>query len=302
MGLFLHPQRSGAQVTSNTRQFASALLCIAAGVVLPCASSLPADEGLRAPARAPADEWLSFYSQQARSFELSFAGKEQEIKLESEPLLVYTNPVRGNSQHGAIFLWHVDGQPVCIGSVWSTIDRDDDSIRRIHHELHSLTGELLVCRRNGEEMWKSGEPGIERQLLLDGGTPAASRTLRLAQMRQIARGITAAMPDREGELRLMPQPVYRYPEESEGVLDGAVFSYVLGTDPELWLLVEARETGEGQPGWSVAFAQFTDARIEVRRGDRLIWECPRATPYKRAGRYYLMWKADSAPSGLSTEK
>ena len=49
------------------------------------------------------------------------------------------------------------------------------------------------------------------------------------------------------ELRLLPQPLYRY-EPNDGdspMVDGAVFGYVwtIGTDPEVLLVVEARRAG-----------------------------------------------------------
>lgn len=273
-----------------------------AALVLICGcSDLRAQEDARSDDGSPAgaalgQEWLDFYAQQADSFDLSIvSAPDLEIVREPEPLLVYTNPVRSRSQHGLIFLWQSGGRPVCVGAVWSTRDRQNAPIRRIHHELHSLTTDLLRCERAGELMWESGEPGIEWQQPDELSAPASSRPLRMTQMRNIARSITARVSDEDEELRLMTQPLYRYPEDVVGAIDGALFAFVLGTDPELFLLVEAREEASQDSKWSIAFAQFTDRSVSIRRPREQPLVMDYADPYSRTGRYYLMWKADSAP-------
>ena len=61
--------------------------------------------------------------------------------------------------------------------------------------------------------------------------------------------------DRE-ELRLLPQPVYRYESEDPEVQDGGVFAFVQGTDPEVLLLLEAVRT-EGGLVWIYGFVRGT---------------------------------------------
>src|SRR5215469_12061065 len=65
--------------------------------------------------------WLEFYAAEAAEYEL-FSGDEppQKLKLETPPLLTYTNPVRAGSQHGAIYVWTLDGRPEAIASFWSS--------------------------------------------------------------------------------------------------------------------------------------------------------------------------------------
>ena len=71
---------------------------------------------------------------------------------------------------------------------------------------------------------------------------------------------------REWELRLLPQPLYRYESTDPDVLDGAVFAFVTsaGTDPEVFLVLEARKpAGSGEPAWQYALARFTDLNLWV---------------------------------------
>jgi hypothetical protein len=279
------------------------------------------------------ERWMDLYAREAGSIQMQVDGTSGRVlDLHREPLLKYNNPVRRNQQHGALFLWTDRGRPALIGSIWSGVDAIDSGVRNITHEWHSLSTELAVARRGEEELWTADEPGIEWQPLPGQPPPHASRPLRLAQMRQIVRAWTATIASEEGDLRLMAQPLYRYPEDTPGVLDGAVFAFVMGTDPELFVLLEAR-TGAGtlrvpsadkevagtrrvpstdekpavalaapSPEWSVAFARFTHIPLSVKAGDAVLWECARATPYKRSGRYYLMWKADRRSATLTEGK
>ena len=61
----------------------------------------------------------------------------------------------------------------------------------------------------------------------------------------------------------MAQPLYRYPEQVSSVLDGAIFSFAMTTDPELLVLLEDREI-DGQPTWHVAFARFGNKAMTVK--------------------------------------
>ena len=74
-------------------------------------------------------------------------------------------------------------------------------------------------------------------------------------MRDLARefsGTTQDLEEHRWELRLLPQPLYRYESTDPDVLDGAVFAFVTsaGTDPEAILVLEARkDPGASAPKW-----------------------------------------------------
>ncbi len=59
----------------------------------------------------------------------------------------------------------------------------------------------------------------------------------------------------------MPTPIYRYPSEAPGVTDGAIFAFSLGTEPVVFLLIEARSNL-----WHLAFARsgtFSSSAADV---------------------------------------
>ena len=271
-------------------------LTVAAATLCPPPAS--ADESTDAE-KALRVKWQAVYSEIAGSIEMR--RDETKLSLEPTPLLFYTNPVRATDQHGSMFLWTDQGRPAVIGSIWSALNRTDTSLRNITHEWHSLVEEPDVqAVRGGQTEWTSGEPGIAWQALELTPAPASSRPTRLVQMREIARGLTATITaEEENELRLMTQPLYRYPEKTSGAIDGAIFVYSLATDPELILLVEA--TGpKDKLTYRVAFARFGNLAMAVKSGEQTLWTCDRGTPGRSNGKYYLHWrieqrKADLAP-------
>jgi hypothetical protein len=244
------------------------------------------------------EKWQAVYLEVAQSIEMRDG--ETKLALHERPILFYTSPVRTNDQHGSMFLWTNEGRPAVIGSIWSALNRSDPSLRNITHEFHSLSERPDVqAARGGQTQWSAGESGIDWQSLAGSPAPASSRAGRLSQMRAIARRLTASITAVEAsELRLMPQPLYRYPEKMPGAVDGALFVFALATDPELIVLLEQGEDA-AQPAMRAAFARFGNLPMSVQDGQRELWSCERGTPGRSDGRYYLHWRIDQRKADLS---
>lgn len=247
------------------------------------------------------DRWMAVYRQRAEALDMRLAGNPGErLDLQPSTLLKYTNPVRNFQQHGAVFLWTRDKRPAVIASIWSTRDKKQPRLRNMAFEWHSLLPGNIVAERDGERLWNSNEPGVEWREFGGTGAPAGSRPLRLLQMRRMARALSPQIATGESELRLMPRPVYRYPERTDGAADGAVFAFVMGTDPELFVLIEARGDRDAA-AWHLAFARFSHQPIRVERAGEELWSCEKAEPYQRTGRFYLWWKAERLPAELNAD-
>ena len=260
---------------------------VASGAAFAQSESPETDKALR-------EKWQQVYQKIAGSIDMRRG--DAVLKLEPAPLLFYTNPVRLNQQHGTIFLWTEGGRPAVFGSIWSAVNRNDASVRFVTHEFHSLLeSPELSARRAGVPLWTSGEAGIAWQALEGAPSPAAARPARLNQMRQLARRLNARITAEEAsDLRLMTNPLYRYPESTVGH-DGALFAFCLATDPELILLVEA-DLAANKPAYKVACARFGNLAMEVADGDKRIWTCDRGTPGRSEGKYYLKWRAEEMPA------
>ena len=77
-------------------------------------------------------------------------------------------------------------------------------------------------------------------------------------MRELTRDFSASIGRKvyRHELRLLTQPLYRYEHKEGQVLDGALFAFAEGTDPELLLLVEARQRKDQPAEWQYAPARM----------------------------------------------
>ena len=225
---------------------------------------------------ALAKKMLPVYAAEAADYSIAVApapGKPLELK--KEPVFEWSNPTRQGLQQGVLFLWLRDGRPAAVASIFSQ-PHEKPAGRQVIHEFHALDAEKLIVGRPKGALneWKP-EAGLARKDVPDAPAPAATPAARLLQMRKLAAGFTAHSVDRDAnrfELRLLPTPLYRYPAAKTGVIDGALFAFVstAGTDPEVLLLVEAREEN-GKARWEYAPGRFSDRDLHVVRGEKEVW-------------------------------
>ena len=271
-----------------------------AAIVL--ASGLAAGQDTRQPTEEEDQKkrWMAVYSEEAAKYQIfRRTDDNEELELVPTPVLTFTNPVRERQPHGAAYVWASDGRPEVMGAIWSVISPEDSTKRHLSHEFHSLSlvpiyskHERRTSRRGTVPDWTANEAGIERKRIPDVRAPAKVASLRLTQMRRLARRFQARIPsgviDGEGSLRLLPQPLYRYRSESHRVLDGGIFAFVMGTDPEIILLIEAVES-QGGHEWQFAAAQFSNLPMQLDYQGTQVWECPRGTPYVGDRPHFMYW-------------
>jgi hypothetical protein len=198
---------------------------------------------------------------------------KDKLVLNNEPLLRWDNPAR-TGEDGALFVWTLDGRPEVIGTIFTY--RYRDVIRR-KHEYHTLAAGPLTASFRGQRVWAPRTAGIKLQPIPEAPRPTASARERLTQMKSLAREFSASMEDTSGQqfqLRLLPQPLLRYEPAAKEVLDGALFSFSLGTDPEAILVLEAHVASD-HARWQYALARFHYIDIKVSHRGREVWH---ATP------------------------
>lgn len=219
------------------------------------------------------ERWMRLYHDSATSVEMHVTDRPNaRLRLETKPLLKYTNPVRRVQQHGAVYLWTLDNRPAVVSAFWSAQPADD--WRRLNFEWHSLRTEPLDATVDGDNVWKTREPGVEWKPVPKVPEPGRTRRQRLVQMRRIAALFEVEIHTEEKGLRLLRQPVFRYAEETgEGVLDGAIFAYVIGTDPEMFLILEARPDEDGRRNWYAGCVPFTNAALTASHAGNEFWTC-----------------------------
>jgi len=193
-----------------------------------------------------------------------------------QPVLRWQNGTRGTQESDGVFvLWVHQGRPEASASIYPYEGS-------INYELVSLSrGSKLVAREDGRVIWSPATPGVAFTDIPGAPAPADTPAARLRQMKGLAdrfkvtlTGWKADKSDRE-ELRLLPRPLYRHelseaPVPGAGRIDGAVFAFVQGTDPEAILLLEAVHP-DGRPRWQYAFARATSGGLEARLDKPVVW-------------------------------
>jgi hypothetical protein len=222
--------------------------------------------------------WQKLFREMAGEYEIVATGKaERKFPLRSAPVFRWNQPVR-IADGGSVYVWLDEGRPAVVGTMFAW--PDDVGNLHVAHEMHALTLGPMRASYAGKEIWSLEKPALAFRRVPGAALPAPTATQRLAQMRTLGREFTATSIDRkDGEwvLRLLGQPLYRYElkdgrEQADGdeLLDGAVLSFVQGTDPEILLILEARRDGDGSY-WQYALARFSDYRLVVKHKDAEVW-------------------------------
>jgi hypothetical protein len=199
------------------------------------------------------------------------------LKLRPDPAFRLGKQGNGGILEGAIFLWTDElGRPEAAAQVFlhRYAGRPDGEWI---HEFTSLSRETFTANQNGVPQWRPSEPGVVLRALPGAPKPAALPAQRLRQMRALAEEFKAE--DNFGDngwevLRILPTPITRYGKPGGTPEDGALFAFVEGTDPEVFLFLEARPSN-GALEWQYALAPMTCWALKVERQGQGVWSLPR---------------------------
>ena len=100
------------------------------------------------------------------------------------------------------------------------------------------------------------------------------------------------LPEGRVVLRLLTQPIHRYANPEQGILDGGLFVFAHGGNPEVVLVIEARETEEKET-WMYAFSRVAYAELRIKLDDTEIWKVPqlKGNDVGPNDPYWLSWLA-----------
>jgi hypothetical protein len=202
-----------------------------------------------------------------------------------EPVLRWTNPFAGRV-YGNTYVWLQNGRPAAVGCMF----RNFHPWNSFNGELAALTGSKLVAKRDDKVIWNPKDEWKWRALP-GAAAPGATAGQRLIQMKALAGEFAVEVLDTrdgpKGEAqtpRLLPKPLYRYDAEQTKAHDGALFAFVIGTDPELLVLFEC-ERAEEKPRWRFGIARMNQDAIRLKRGGETVWEVEARRAYDPEGSY-----------------
>jgi hypothetical protein len=214
----------------------------------------------------------------AEGYEATRGKEEVKLILHKTPILRWSNPAAG-SVYGDVYIWTADGRPEVLASVY----RWYHPYRSQTVEVHSLsTGEVAITSKQNK-MWTPAGAGIELLPVAGATAPGETAAQRLQQMRRLSAEFSVRLIDTreekqkgvERELRMLNQPVFRYESKNPELLDGAIFAFVEGTDPEAWLLLEARKK-EDKITWQFAFARMNNDELHGYQNKAEVWKVARS--------------------------
>jgi len=192
----------------------------------------------------------------------------EPLVLRADSVLNWTNPLDGEL-HGGVFVWTREGRPAVVAAIFKWYR----PFTHMTHEFQSLTTEPLAADREDRTVWRTSEPGVTWKRVPEAQPPADAPRQRLLQLRAVARKFSVELSEKDGtnrRLRLLSQPLLRYSCPSEDVVDGALFAFAKGTDPEAILLLEARGKNSGKH-WEYAIARLNFLEMEASHSGKQVW-------------------------------
>lgn len=226
-------------------------------------------------------ERLEFMKESVRGYEMTGSdARSGTLKLQDEPVFRLGKQGADTLVDGAIFLWTgATGRPEAAIQVFL--------VKSVHepqglwiHEFTSLSPGPLTALRRDQTAWSPKAPGLEFRPLPGAPKPADSPAQRQRQMRLLAEGFRASDSFHGrgwSELRLLAKPIARYGKPGSDVIDGALYALVLGTDPEVFVFLEARSGREGVE-WHYGLAPMTVFALKVSYQDKPVWSLPDRSP------------------------
>jgi hypothetical protein len=259
------------------------------------AQATPSAAGLRMTVMQEAIRRLEASSGELDEGKLAFAAK---------PLLRYSDPTRDLDKASPLLdatVWRLGQQGRPTGLVTLELYRAPDKPTVLAFEFVSLVPEpfALSLRDDAKVKWKATGTEFKRAVLADGPRPAKTATARLQQMRQLARrfAVLEKFGGEEIDCRLLTQPIDRYESPDDGIVDGAIFAFANGTNPEAAILLECDDTT-----WWHANVRMGAAELTVELDDRPIARYPFFGDYGRSdGAYTSTSHEITLPQG-ATEK
>lgn len=216
------------------------------------------------------DKRYTLFVERAKKIKLATTNGET-LLLDDTPLMKYTR--EGGKRLGSVFLWTSSNRrPAAIGTIGSIPANGEHLFTELHWLLDQPLQEIELSQ-TAPKIWSfdGKQPDSAVPLAPD---PAAQEQFRLIQMRNIVRQFKAKMTEgaQSHELRLLPQPLYRYPASTQEQ-DGAIFALVWtdGTDPELLLHIYTSGTKE-QPAWYWQPIRFTWRALELDYQEKQVWK------------------------------
>ncbi len=253
------------------------------------AASAHAVEGDKSDARRKKERERRFeqMKQRARSLKLTLpsAKDQSSLGLVKEPLLRYTDSAR-NTADGSLWALGDNGRPLAVLALFY-VPKGTTNAAWVF-ECVSLTERPISVSRSTGWRWTPQSTDFKLSRFRDAPSKSEGQIVRLRLMKSLSRRFTASERidnSKDYQLRLLPQPIHRYAQLGAGLLDGAIFVFAYGTNPEILLFIEQHRTESHAASWHYGFARLSTAELRVRLMDHVVWDQPEVSKWTENDAY-----------------
>ncbi len=198
-----------------------------------------------------------------------------KVKRIAKPLLHFGDATRGHDR-GSVWAWGETGRPVAVLELWQDAsDRD-----RWYCSLANTSGGKVRAARAGTPWWRENESACELKDVP--GAPAPGDAGQRPRQRKVLAEKFAGHqfwdPDNSRyELRRLDRPLHTYRDEAGGLLEGGLYVFANGTNPEILLFVEARvlPADKLKAAWQFAVGRSSHAELHLDYDGKEVFTGPR---------------------------
>lgn len=272
--------------------------------VFPCRADDPRPED-SAPKDELAEARLKYMTRALEKYTVALDGdREHPAKLDPKVTMRWSNPV-GDVVDGLLTIYATapGARPAMIahfhlhGPVLNGLEM---------HEFADVHPGAVDLYRGDRKVWSPRERYGKFQALPGAPKPSTKAPLRLAQIKNMAGRFEIIdafrAPNSEPQpqlLRMMARPTCRYGSDDEEIVDGALFTYVLATDPEACLLIEIHRNGT-EYMWEYLLIPMTIYALDAKLDGRQVWSKPEAMVFgdPRAPHYIAPYRGDPGEESM----
>ena len=234
----------------------------------------------------------------AEKFQVQSLRNEKKVvgKLGEKPLLKYNDSTR-QLKESTLWLWTEQDVPCGLMAIEYYPDLPKGAPWL--YEFVSLSDSKVTVTRGSDWNWNAKQAGLQRRPIPKAPAPAARPAQRLTQAKQLFLRFSAhesSPVDGRIELRPFANPLHRYSDEAAGLIDGTIFAFVNGTNPEVLLVLEAVRGGQDQPAqWRYSLAQMTGGEVAADLDAQEVWNQTEADPPAVRDSYVNGWLPKEDP-------
>lgn len=165
----------------------------------------------------------------------------------------------------SLWAWMQDGRLIAFQKIEAVLAADDELLWQ--YCFASFTSSQLDVRWPRASRFQTTAPGVVFRSFPTAPAPSEKSFVRLQQMKKLASQFRAAISDEadgsdEEVMRLLPKPVFVYPQKPASPTLGVFGLTSNGTNPDAYIILRA-ETETGELTWKYGTRRMTTGAVKV---------------------------------------